>query len=121
MMPAAPAAGGAAGPLRAQASALAGTARSGRLAGTFFAPTNQAVAALLDAESLKLSAITGNGSLASQARPPAPAPSQGAQTQHTAHTELARPQCGSRAARISCAWLLSAAWRALQERAPGWE
>jgi hypothetical protein len=84
------AAGRAAGPPRAQASALAGAARSGRLAGTFFAPTNQAVAALLDAESLKLSAITGNGSLASQARPPAPAPSQGAQTRrHGRHR--ARP------------------------------
>ncbi len=43
--------------------------RSGALVGTFFAPTNEAVAALLDAESIKLTAITNNRSLATQACP----------------------------------------------------
>lgn len=42
--------------------------QSGVLAGTFFAPTNEAVAALLDAESISMAAITRNSSLATQAR-----------------------------------------------------
>ena len=53
---------------RVQASALHGAMQSGILAGTFFAPTNEAVAALLDAESISLAAITRNSSLATQAR-----------------------------------------------------
>ncbi|KAK9830918.1 hypothetical protein WJX81_004786 [Elliptochloris bilobata] len=49
-----------------KASALDGATRSGNLAGTFFAPTNEAVAALLDAESIQMSALTRNSSLATQ-------------------------------------------------------
>lgn len=52
-----------------QASSLGNAVRSGALVGTFFAPTNEAVAALLDAESIRLSALTSNRSLATQASP----------------------------------------------------
>ena len=52
-----------------QASSLGDAVRSGALVGTFFAPTNEAVAALLDAESIRLSALTSNRSLATQACP----------------------------------------------------
>ena len=51
-----------------QASALNGAVQSGSLVGTFFAPTNEAVAALLDAESIPMAAITRNSSLATQER-----------------------------------------------------
>lgn len=53
--------------MQGQASALAGAMRLGALAGTFFAPTNEAVAALLDAESLKMAALVSNSSLVTQA------------------------------------------------------
>ena len=52
-----------------QASSLGDAVRSSVLVGTFFAPTNEAVAALLDAESIRLSALTSNRSLATQACP----------------------------------------------------
>ena len=50
-----------------QASALHDAMQSGSLTGTLFAPTNEAVAALLDAESISMAAITRNSSLATQA------------------------------------------------------